>query len=139
MDYKKLGDRYVIKLEPGDEVLSCVEEVCEEEDITAASFEGIGAAGDIEIAYFDKDEEEYLPKRLDDDSYEITSLTGNVGGKDGDVILHAHVVVGDRDHNAYTGHLNHSVISVTFEIVLVPMEGNIERTRQDFGLDMWDL
>ena len=44
MEYAKYGKRIVLKLGPGEEVVSSVIEVCEKEKISLASVSGIGAA-----------------------------------------------------------------------------------------------
>jgi predicted DNA-binding protein with PD1-like motif len=81
----------------GEEVMATLKSYLEEHDITAAHITGLGAAGHIEIAYYNLATKEYERHTIEED-VEILSLTGNVGvGSGGDTIIHLHGTFGKRD------------------------------------------
>ena len=59
MDYRKYGDAVYIRMDRGDEIMSCVVDVCRSEGIVSATCSGIGGCGEVQI-------QAYLPgnKRL---------------------------------------------------------------------------
>ena len=139
MRYERRGRDYLLKLEPGDEVIDSLRAFAREEKIGAASLVAIGAMRDPVIGYFDLESKEYLRREFGG-NYEIVGLTGNLARKDGEPMVHAHVVIGSADFSAHAGHLFRGTISVTGEFVITPIEGEIER-RQDAatGLPLWNI
>ena len=42
MDYRKFDKTYYIRADKGDEIISCILEVCKKEKISSAIYSGIG-------------------------------------------------------------------------------------------------
>ena len=53
MEYKRWGERLVLRLDPGEEVGECLLEVGRKEDIRLAEISGLGAASLVELGMFD--------------------------------------------------------------------------------------
>jgi hypothetical protein len=53
MEYKRFGDRYVVKLKRGEEVVSKIKEFADAENITSASISGIGTVNNVGLALYD--------------------------------------------------------------------------------------
>jgi predicted DNA-binding protein with PD1-like motif len=53
MDYLDLGNTYIIRLDPGDEIIQSLESFCVNSKIKSGKVMGIGAIRDTKIAYFD--------------------------------------------------------------------------------------
>ena len=51
MEYKKIDSVYAVRLEPGEEIVASLAELCEKEKIMAATVQGIGAVNDVNIGY----------------------------------------------------------------------------------------
>jgi hypothetical protein len=100
---------------------------------------GLGASNKIVLGLFKADSKEYLSKEYTGD-HEITSFTGNISQKDGEVYLHIHASISDETGKVEGGHLSSAVISATFECIVEKTEGNIERYfDEEIGLNLWKL
>jgi len=130
---------YLIKLNIGDEIISSLEKFADENGIYGATFQGIGAVNFAEIGFFDLENKEYARTTIDGQR-EVLSLKGNIGRDgDGEVMIHAHIILGDKSFATQGGHLFKGKISVTGEIRLLP-SGDIKREHeQKTGLKLWKL
>ena len=81
MEYRKFNENYVVRLNKGEEVITCLKELCEKEDIKLAEITGLGASELVEIGVFNVKTKEYNTKTFEG-MFEITSLVGNVTRKD---------------------------------------------------------
>lgn len=139
MEYKKIGSKYIIRIEKGEEIVGTIESFCRDKEIKAGSINGIGAAGKIEIGHFVASTKEYHSKLFEGD-LEIAPMTGNISTKDGEVYLHIHINFSDAELKAYSGHLNSAIVSATFECLIDPFDGKIERKfSNEIGLNLFDL
>ncbi len=129
MEYRRFSDALVIRLDRGEEVVSCLTEAVKAEGISLASVSGIGAADRAVVGLYDVEEQQFHKVELSG-PMEITSLIGNVTVKDGETYLHLHINLCDSSMNVRGGHLNECRISATAEIVLTILDGTVER-RQD--------
>ncbi|MGC9315083.1 MAG: PPC domain-containing DNA-binding protein [bacterium] len=130
---------YLVCLEIGDDIIAALTEFAKDEGIRGAHFSGIGAIDRAEIGYFDIDKKEYARKTVSGQR-ELLSLKGNIGiAEGGDIVVHAHVILGDAEMNCVGGHLFSSRISVTGEISVHPVS-DIERSpNSSTGLKLWNL
>lgn len=136
MEYKRFGSKYVVRLERGEEIISSITDLVKKEDITLGRISGIGAVDRAVIGLFEMDTKEYHKKEFTGD-FEILNLSGNISQMDGKDYLHFHITLGDKEFNAYGGHLNEAVISATCEIIIDVIEGTIDRERdKDLGLNL---
>ena len=129
MECRRFSDALVIRLDRGDEVVSCLTEAVKREGITLGAVSGIGAADRAVVGLYNVEEQQYHKTELIG-PMEITSLVGNVTTKDGETYLHLHINLCDGAMNVRGGHLNECRISATGEIVLTILDGTVER-RQD--------
>lgn len=139
MEYQKLDEMYLLRAERGEELLTCIGELCEKEKITAGFVMGIGAVGTVEMGLFKTAEKRYISRELQRD-FEIVSLTGNITRMDGKPYLHLHIAVADEEQNVRGGHLNRAVVSATGEIVIVPAGAPAgRRFSGEIGLNLLDF
>lgn len=129
MQFKQLGEAYIIRLERGEEIHAVLKTFCQQHGITAGWLTGIGALMQAELGYFHRDRKEYSWKAIETD-HELTSLMGNISLKDGEPWLHLHATLSDEHFQVTAGHLRSGVISVTGEIWIQRVEGMIERRLQ---------
>jgi predicted DNA-binding protein with PD1-like motif len=88
---------FVVVLETGEEVMSCLQQFVSEQNICAAQLTAIGALSDAVLMYFDWAKKDYvsIPVR---EQVEVASLLGDVAeAPSGKPAVHAHLVVGKRD------------------------------------------
>lgn len=139
MKFVKIGNKYFVRIDKGEEVVSSLMKFCAEKGVKLGSIVGIGATDRVTIGLFNTEIKEYHNKQLVGE-YEITNLTGNVTTKDGEVYLHLHITLGDENYNAHGGHLNECWISGTCELVIDTADGEIGRFFDDYsGLNLWKL
>lgn len=128
MDYRRIGERIVLRLDEDDEVVGSLLKVCGEEGIDAASVTGIGAVKRVELSHFDSVTNEYSTKSFEG-MFEITSMSGNIAMLDGKHAAHIHITLGRTDLTVYGGHLVSAVVNPTCEIVISPMDGTLTREK----------
>lgn len=137
MKHRKFGDKYVVRLEKGEEIVESLTRFCKENDIKLGRVTAIGAANKVTIGLFNTETKEYHSTDLTGDM-EITNLAGNISRMDGEVYLHLHITVCDEENNAYGGHLNSAVISATCEMIIDVIDGNVDRKLdEEIGLNLF--
>lgn len=136
-EFKKIDNKYFVRINKGTEIVSALKEICAAENITAGSVSGIGAIESATFGFFNPKTKEYKEKTFS--SYmEITSLLGNVSTKDDEVYLHLHMNASGNDYKTIGGHLVNAVVSATAEIVIDVANGNIGRSfDENIGLNLW--
>ena len=82
MDYRRFGDRYVLRVDRGEEVLEQVEKLCRAEGIAVGYAVGLGATDEVTLGLFNTEEKVYHKTTLTG-PMEITSLVGNISTMDG--------------------------------------------------------
>ena len=144
MEYKRFEDKFVLRIDKGEEVISTLKEFCRDKRIELAEVTGIGAASLVEIGLFNVNTKEYKTKEFNG-MFEITSLVGNITRKDEEPYLHIHINFSDEEGNAFGGHLVKVNISATCEIIISEIiadeiNGNVGRKFNDeIGLNLLDF
>lgn len=126
MDYRRFGDRLLVRIDPGEEVLASLREICLREGIKAGDIRGLGASDDYDVCVYDLAEQKYYPQTVRLQS-EITSLYGTISEKDGELYFHVHMQAMRKDGVAAGGHLQRCVISGTLEAVITEFDGRVGR------------
>ena len=136
MEYKKTGNRILVRLDKGEELLDQIKSVCEREDVTLGTVSGLGACSDITFGLFETAAKKYHSLHLTG-NHELVGLTGNITTMNGEVYLHVHAMFADAAYNVKGGHLNRAVISATGELVIEVLEGRAGRKFSDaIGLNL---
>ena len=126
---------WVLRLDPGEEIVSSIQTFAEQEGIRAGMISGLGAVGETELGFFLRGTREYVVRRFEGE-HEIGSLTGNVSELDGRPFPHCHIVIAGEDFVAHTGHLFRGIVTVTCEVTLVTDPGVLKRVRRpDLGFN----
>ena len=131
MNYKKYGNKYLIRLDRGNEIIESIKSICKKENIKGAKVSGIGATNEVVIGIYELENKKYHEKEFKED-FEITSLIGNVAIYKDELIPHLHINLGDKNYNVKGGHLQSAIISVTGEIFLEPIEVNLEKEIDEY-------
>ena len=126
MQYTNLGNHYVIRLVPGEDVGESLLLFCKKEKIASAYFTMIGACRDVELAHYNLEQQKYTTKVFSSPT-EVASLTGNIALYDGSRIVHMHGVFSDETMAAHGGHIMKAVIHAAGEIFLTPYDTTIEK------------
>lgn len=126
MDYRKFGDTVVVRLDKGEEICRSLLQIAQNEKITAASVSGIGAVSDFVVGLFDPEKKQFGENHFTG-YYEVTAVTGNLTTKDGAPYLHLHMSCADAQGHVVGGHLAQATISLTGEIFIQVINGNVGR------------
>ena len=140
MEYRKFPQGYVLRLDPGEEVVSSLTRLVADENILLGSVSAIGAANDVTIGIFNTAEKQYYAQRYQGD-YEISALVGSVTRKEGEPYLHLHITIGNPiTGQVHAGHLTSAVISATLELFLQVWDGEVGRKFSDkVGLNLFEF
>ncbi|MBQ7307487.1 MAG: DNA-binding protein [Clostridia bacterium] len=117
MEYKKLDNHIIVRLDPNDEICKSLLLVCEKENILLGTITGLGAVNKFTVGVFDITKKQYFANNFEG-TFEIVSLIGNITQKDNKPYLHIHFSAGNEKGQVYGGHLNNAVISATAEIFI---------------------
>lgn len=140
MEYRKFDQGYVLRLDPGEEIVASLTRLVEQENVQLGTVSALGAAGDVTIGIFNTREKQYYSQRYQGD-YEISALVGNVTRKEGEPYLHLHITIGNPvTGEVHAGHLSSAVISATLELFLQVWDGQVGRKFSDqVGLNLFEF
>ena len=140
MDYRHFEDTYIIRLDRGEEILSSLKDLCENENIMLGTVAAIGASDHAVVGLYDVGARQYH-KHSFDGPMEITSLLGNISRKDGEVYLHLHINLCREDMSVVGGHLNECRISATCEMAVRRINGLVGRKLdlESTGLNLYQF
>jgi uncharacterized protein len=141
---------YVIALERGDHLMSCLTQFATAEGCRASELTAIGALEWARISYFDVDTRKYLEIPLQEQT-ELLSLKGRITlpqgvgpdsskADDAEPHLHVHVVLGHPDGSATGGHLIEAEVRPTCEVFVTDYPTRLTRRKDPgSGLAVLDL
>lgn len=139
MTHKQFDNKYIIRADKGEELISVLKDFCREKEIKLGTISGLGAADKITLGLFKIKEKKYFPREFSGD-YELASVLGNISQMNGEVYLHLHAVISDANCQAFGGHLSSAVISGTFEGVIEKIDGLVDRKfNEEVGLNLYDF
>ena len=145
MQFRRFGNKYFVRIDKGEEIMSTLKDFCVSEKITLAEVKALGAIDDFEVGLFDVIEKKYHANKFHFPA-EITSLWGTVTTMKGEVYLHVHMSAADIDGKVYGGHLVSAVVGATCEMIVDDIsEGNsngfvVERKFNDeVGLNLFEF
>ncbi|MCO4782344.1 MAG: DNA-binding protein [Candidatus Cloacimonetes bacterium] len=132
----KVDDKYLIRLDRNEEILSSLKTICQKHKIKAGKVSGIGAVYDVSLGFYDLPTKFYDSKKFEGE-FELLSLSGNISFLDGEPFTHLHMTMSDANYQVFGGHLFSAKIAVTGEIWIVPAEIDVERVQNDeIGLNL---
>ncbi|MCK5023746.1 MAG: DNA-binding protein, partial [Candidatus Aenigmarchaeota archaeon] len=136
----KVGEHYVIRLEKGEKVIEKLTEFCKKTGTKSGHFAGIGGLSEAKIGHLSIEKKKYHSKVFKDSLLELISLQGNVTMSEGEVKIHAHILIGDSKFRTFGGHLMEAKVLPTCEIVLFPFSETINRKHNErIGLQLLDF
>lgn len=120
----------VLRFDRGEDVLDELKWFCGREGIQAAAFTALGAAQEVELAWFNLTARQYRTQTITE-LMEIASLTGNASLESEKVFLHVHGVFSDSEMRTYAGHVNRLVVAATCELMLMVFSKPLTRQHSD--------
>ena len=136
MIYKHFGNRYVVRIDKGEEIVESLKVFLTQSGVHSGSLSGIGAVSGAEVARFAAATKQYVTMRIEGE-HEITALNGTIAVLDGKPVLHLHVALADAAFRGVGGHLLSAVVSGTCEVVVEVFEGYLRREfNEEEGLNL---
>jgi predicted DNA-binding protein with PD1-like motif len=108
---------FLLKLEPGDELLRSLIQFARAQEVDAAIITGIGSVSEAEIGAGGGREREHRRRTLME-PLEACSLTGTVTLVDGEPFPHLHGTFARADHSLLGGHVYQAVCAAGLEIAV---------------------
>ena len=134
MEYRRFDKTYYVRADKGDEVISCILEVCKKENIKSAIYSGIGGCSSAEIQTFTPETGEFDTQRISG-MLELVSLNGSVTSDDnGELFHHTHAAfsyVCGGEHRMAAGPIKSIVVRYTGEIELRPVINGVIKKKTD--------
>lgn len=139
MKYERFGHKYILRLEKGEEIVESLKTFVEKENIRLASLTGLGATDNAVLGIYKLSDKKYYNINFQEDM-EIINLTGNITRMDSKPYLHLHISLGREDFSVVGGHLEKAIISVTSEIIIDTIPGEVNRfLDESIGINLLDL
>ncbi len=133
-----MHEALLARLPKGEDLLVALTTVFRDRGISKAGFTVIGALDSCVLGYYDPLRRQYqstdFPGPL-----EIVACMGNVSQKDGEIFVHAHIVVAGEDYHCRGGHLMAGSSIFAAEVCATPVPGAVPvRTFDEpTGLALW--
>ncbi len=120
------------------DLLEAITDLARREKISTGTIMAIGAVQRARIGYYDQSAREYREQDIEE-PMEITSCLGNISLKDGEIFVHAHVTLADREGRVMGGHLCAGTIIFAAECRIAEFKGESLKRGYDetTGLSLW--
>ena len=129
MQYKQSGDMLVIRLGPGENVnesLLAALAACGVKQGIVLS--GIGQFRDVKLGFLHLGSG--YAYRTFPGVGELLSMVGNVSQKDGETMLHLHVVLARDDFSVFGGHFTEGFVTATLEVAVQAVGADVVMERR---------
>lgn len=128
------------RMEPGEDILTSIETVARENGVRSGQLSLIGAVSKAKLGYFHRESSTYKDFTINQD-VEVVSCIGDISTHEGDLVIHAHMIVADENGKCWGGHLMAGCeVSVTIELVIIETEIELIRARDDVtGLNLLQI
>jgi uncharacterized protein len=110
------GSRWMLRMNPGEELLETIGGFADAHRIRAAAVAmGIGTLRTATLGYWNGKEYE---KRLINEPTELVALGGTIAVADGRASVHLHAALGTHDHSTLAGHVHAATVNILAEILI---------------------
>lgn len=144
MEYRQFDRTFYVRMDRGDEIISCILELCREKGVQSATFSGIGGCSSAEIQTFLPETGTFETRHLTG-MLELITINGNVvTDEEGEYFHHTHAVYSYKEgeeHKMAAGHISATTVLYTAEIEIRPVIGGIIKRKYDeeTGTGFWDF
>lgn len=130
MHYKKCGEKVIIRLDTGEEIVDSLRKICKELNIKCGTISGIGATNKAVLGLLHLKTKKYQSQEFTGD-HEIIPLSGNISTMNGEIYLHLHINLCNTKHESFGGHLTSALVSATCEIIIDVIDLQTNRKYDD--------
>lgn len=132
MKYAKISEhQWFVRLEKDEELAEMVKTFADSKSIKAGYVQGIGGLQSAKIGVYRlSGSKKYEFTDIAGD-LELVSLQGNIARSEGDVMLHAHAVVGNERLETIGGHFDSGLVGGTVELYITTFAAPFERVHNE--------
>ncbi|MEM0467479.1 MAG: DNA-binding protein [Candidatus Thermoplasmatota archaeon] len=130
MNYKQIGQKVLIRLDSGEEIIESLRQICKELNIRCGTIYGIGATNKVHMGLLNLKTKKYQTQEFTGD-YEIIPLMGNISTMNGEIYLHIHINICNAKHESFGGHLTSAIVSATCELTIEIIDAQVIRKYDD--------
>ena len=133
-----MSEPFLARLPMGDDLLEAIAQEFQNRSMAKAAFTLIGAVSRATLGFYDPLTRQYDSREFDS-QLEIVSCMGNVSEKDGQMFVHAHVLLSNKDYRCVGGHLMPGTIIFAAELWGNPVPGPtpVRKFDEPTGLALW--
>jgi predicted DNA-binding protein with PD1-like motif len=132
-------DRYIVRLESGEQALETLTKFLRSERVEFANIIAAGAVSWVRLGYWNAQTRDYEYREFEEQT-EVVSLQGNTALKEDAPFLHLHGVFARRDFSVVGGHIKQARVHPTLEIWLRTENVPVRRVHEASSrLDLLDL
>ena len=137
MEYKRIKDTIVARIDKGEEILESIKEIALKENIKLASISALGATNHFVVGVYKIKEKKYYSNEFKGD-FEIVSLTGTINTMNDEFYTHIHMSAGNDKGEVFGGHLNSAIVSATCEMIINIIPSKVDRFKDsETGLNLF--
>jgi predicted DNA-binding protein with PD1-like motif len=130
-----LGQSYVLRLPPGEDLLTGLYRVCRENEVDFGTFEVMGAVRNATLGHLDQGTGEVRPQVLET-GQDLVVCSGNLSPQGDSFRVRAYAVLSDAQGQVSAGELLAAQVYVA-EVVIQALRGNPLRREQDPETGRW--
>lgn len=138
----KSGNIISIRMNDEEDFFENLKEVVKEFNLKSGIFIcALGMLKNVRLNYltYPKESGKYTSKDYEG-PFELTSLVGDIGFFDDELVVHAHAVLSDQENNCIGGHLAKGTVNATLEAFILVPETKFKRHHDEkTGLKILDL
>ena len=139
MEYKRFGNKIIVRIDKDEEILEQVKELALKENIRLAAVQALGATNSFTVGVYNVAEKKYYANTFSG-SFEIVSLTGTINTMNGAFYTPLHMSAGTDKGEVIGGHLTRAVVSATCEMVITVIDGRVDRFHsEEIGLNLFQF
>ena len=139
MQYKELGDGFLVRLECGEEIRAGLSELMTSHGIGCGFVAGLGAVSNPSMGYYKLDEKRYVERDFEGE-FELVGLTGTLSWHDGKPFPHVHALLTGPEFLTFGGHCFSAITSATVELFVRTEQGRVDRQLDEaIGLHLMQL
>jgi len=134
------GYNNLIRLVRGERLSTAIEQFAQESKIEGGWLNGVGAASDVELGFYQLNSKEYKWRTFGS-MMEIVSLAGNLAyDEQGKMMFHLHGVFADDEYQTVGGHVKDFIAGATVELFIHRSYQSMHRKHDDdTGLQLLEL
>ncbi len=131
----KLGQSYLMRLPPGEDLLVGLYRVCRENDVQIGVFKVIGAVRNATLGHLDQGTNE-LRHQVLETGHDLVECSGNISPQGDSVHLRAYAVLSDAQGRISAGELLAAEVYVA-EVFIQELKGKPQLRERDPETGLW--